>query len=166
METIATSSWFIPVLAVIMGIGLLSLLFYIIPGLTIIWLAILAYGIVTGFSLPSGILFAFITLLMIAGNLIDNLFMGAQAKKTGASWVSIGVALAAGLVGTFVFPPFGGLLFAVVGILIVERIRKRDLNEGARSAGGILKGCGLAVFTRFGIGVLMIGLWVVWLIWL
>ncbi len=166
MQTIATSSWFIPVLSVIMGIGLLSLLVYIIPGLTIIWLAILAYGIVTGFSLTSGILFAFITLLMIAGNLIDNLFMGAQAKKTGASWVSVGVALAAGLVGTFVLPPFGGVLFAVVGILIVEWIRKRDLNEGAKSAGGILKGCGLAVVTRFGIGVLMIGLWVVWVIWL
>ncbi|MBP8997174.1 MAG: DUF456 domain-containing protein [Anaerolineaceae bacterium] len=166
MQTIATSSWFIPVLSVIMGIGLLSLLVYIIPGLTIIWLAILAYGIVTGFSLPSGILFAFITLLMIAGNLIDNLFMGAQAKKTGASWVAVGVALAAGLVGTFVLPPFGGVLFAVVGILIVEWIRKRDLNEGAKSAGGILKGCGLAVVTRFGIGVLMIGLWVVWVIWL
>ena len=166
MQTIATSSWFIPVLSVIMGIGLLSLLFYIIPGLTIIWLAILAYGIVMGFSLPSGILFAFITVLMIAGNLIDNLFMGAQAKKTGASWVSVGVALAAGLVGTFVLPPFGGVLFAVLGILIVEWIRKRDLNEGAKSAGGILKGCGLAVVTRFGIGVLMIGLWVVWVIWL
>ncbi|MEN6528601.1 MAG: DUF456 domain-containing protein [Anaerolineaceae bacterium] len=166
MQTIATSSWFIPVLSVIMGIGLLSLLVYIIPGLTIIWLAILAYGIVTGFSLTSGILFAFITLLMIAGNLIDNLFMGAQAKKTGASWVAVGVALAAGLVGTFVLPPFGGVLFAVVGILIVEWIRKRDLNEGAKSAGGILKGCGLAVVTRFGIGVLMIGLWVVWVIWL
>ena len=166
MQTIATSSWFIPVLSVIMGIGLLSLLVYIIPGLTIIWLAILAYGIVMGFSLPSGILFAFITLLMIAGNLIDNLFMGAQAKKTGASWVSVGVALAAGLVGTFVLPPFGGVLFAVLGILIVEWIRKRDLNEGAKSAGGILKGCGLAVVTRFGIGVLMIGLWVVWVIWL
>lgn len=166
MENIANSAWFVPVLAVIMGIGLLGLLFYIIPGLTIIWLAVLVYGIVTGFNVWSGIVFGISTLLMIGGNLIDNLFMGTQAKKTGASWPSILVALVLGIAGTFILPPFGGLLFAAVGILVVEWIRKRDIAEGARSAGGILKGCGLAVVTRFGIGVLMIGLWAVWVAWL
>jgi len=166
MEAIANSSWFIPVLAVIMGIGLLGLMLYIIPGLTIIWLAILAYGVVTGFSLSTGILFAVITVLMVGGSLIDNLFMGAEAKKTGASWVSVVVAVVAGIAGTFILPPFGGLLFAAVSILIVEWIRKRDLKEGVKSAGGILKGCGFAVITSLGIGVLMIGLWVVWVLWL
>jgi hypothetical protein len=166
MENIANSTWFVPLLAVIMGLGLLGLLFYIIPGLTIIWLAVLVYAIVTGFNLWSGIVFGIITLLMIGGNLIDNLLMGTQAKKTGASWLSIAVALVAGVAGTFILPPFGGLLFAAVGILAVEWIRKRNLKEGARSAGGILKGCGLAVVTRFGIGALMIGLWAVWVAWL
>lgn len=166
MDAIANSTWFPIVLGVIMGVGLLGLLLYIIPGLTVIWLAILAYGIVTGFTVRSGILFAVITLLMIGGNLIDNLFMSNEARKTGASWVSIVVALVAGIAGTFILPPFGGLLFAAVGILAVEWIRKKDLNEGLRSTGGILKGCGLAMITRFGIGVVMICLWLVWLIWL
>ena len=166
MENIADSTWFVPVLSVVMGLGLVGLLFYIIPGLTIIWLAVLVYGIVVGFNVWSGIVFGIITLLMIGGSLIDNLFMGAQAKKTGASWPSIIVALVAGIAGTFILPPFGGLVFAAVGILVFEWIRKQDLKEGARSAGGILKGCGLAVVTRFGIGALMIGLWAVWVAWL
>lgn len=166
MEAIANSSWFIPVLAVVMGIGLIGLLFYIIPGLTIIWLAILAYGIVTGFSLWSGILFAVITLLMLGGNLIDNILMGKEAHKTGASWVSILVALVAGIAGTFILPPFGGILFAAVGILIVEWIRKKDLKEGLKSTGGILKGCGFAIVARFSIGVIMILMWVAWVLWL
>jgi hypothetical protein len=166
MENIANSTWFVPVLSVVMGLGLVGLLFYIIPGLTIIWLAVLVYGIVVGFNVWSGIVFGIITLLMIGGSLIDNLFMGAQAKKTGASWPSIIVALVAGIAGTFILPPFGGLVFAAVGILVFEWIRKQDLKEGAKSAGGILKGCGLAVVTRFGIGALMIGLWAVWVAWL
>ncbi len=166
METIANSSWFIPVLAVVMGIGLFGLLFYIIPGLTIIWLAILAYGIVTGFSLSSGILFAVITLLMLGGNLIDNLFMGKEARKTGASWLSILVALVAGIAGTIILPPFGGLLFAAIAILIVEWIKKKDIKEGLKSTGSILKGCGFAVVARFGIGVVMILMWVAWVLWL
>lgn len=166
MDYVANSSWFVPVLAVIMAVGLLGLLFYIIPGLTIIWLAVLVYAIVTGLNVSSGILFGIITLLMIGGNLVDNLLMGVEAKKTGASWPSILVALVAGIAGTFILPPFGGLVFAAVGILVVEWVRKRDLTEGAKSAGGILRGCGLAVMARLGIGLLMIGIWVVWVLWL
>jgi uncharacterized protein YqgC (DUF456 family) len=165
METIAQSPWFIPILLAVMAVGLLGLLFYIIPGLTIIWLAVLAYGIVTGFNWYSGIVFGVITLLMIGGNLVDNLIMGDQARKSGASWPAILVALAAGIAGTFLLPPFGGLLFAAVGILIFEWIRKKDFKEGLKSTGGILKGCGIAVVLRFMIGCLMIGLWGAW-VWL
>ena len=165
METIANSSWFIPVLIAVMALGLISLVFYIIPGLTIIWLAILAYGIVKGFNLTSGILFGVITLLMLGGNIIDNLTMGNQARKSGASWLGIVVALAAGIAGTFILPPFGGLLFAAAGILVVEWIRKKDFMEGLRSTGGVLKGCGIAVILRFLIGLIMIGLWGAW-VWL
>lgn len=165
MENIANSAWFIAVLIAVMAVGLIGLLFYIIPGLTIIWLAILAYGIVTGFNLYSGILFGVITLLMIGGNLIDNYLMGSEARKTGASWIAIVVALVAGIAGTFILPPFGGLLFAAVGILAVEWIRKKDFKEGLKSTGGILKGCGLSVVARVFIALLMIGLWGLW-VWL
>lgn len=164
MEAIGNSSWFIPVLAAIMAVGLFGLFLYIIPGLTIIWIAVLIFGIVKGFTLPTGIIFGVITLLMIGGNIVDNLMMGAEAKKSGASWLSIGVALVAGVAGTLLLPPFGGIVAAAAGILIVEWIRNKDLLAGLRSTGGILKGCGLAVIIRFGIGVLMIALWVLWIV--
>lgn len=164
METIASSTWFIAILVVVMMTGLVGLLFYIIPGLTIIWLAILAYGIVNGFTVWSGILFGVITLLMLGGNLADNLMMGDQARKTGASWLSIIVALVLGVAGTFILPPFGGILFAAVGIFVVEWIRRKDFKEGLKSTGGMLKGCGLSVVVRFFIGIVMIGLWVIWLL--
>jgi uncharacterized protein YqgC (DUF456 family) len=166
METIANSTWFIPVLIAVMAVGLIGLLFYIIPGLTIIWLAILAYGIVHGFTVWSGILFGVITLLMIFGNILDNYIMGDQARKTGASWLAVVVAIVAGIAGTFILPPFGGILFAALGILIVEWIRKKDFKEGLRSTGGVLKGCGLAVVLRFIIGIVMIAMWGVWALWI
>ncbi len=164
MEAVTNSTWFVPVIAVIMALGLFSLLTYIVPGLTIIWIAALVYGIVKGFTVPTGIIFGVITLLMLGGNIVDNLTMGASAKKTGASWLSIAVALIAGVAGTFLLPPFGGILFAAVGILVVEWIRNKNLEAGLRSTGGILKGCGLGVILRFGIGVIMIGLWVLWVV--
>lgn len=166
MENIANSSWFIPVLIAVMAAGLFGLMIFIIPGLTIIWLAILAYGIVYGFNLWSGILFGIITLLMIGGNLIDNLLMGTEAHKTGAGWPSILVALVAGIIGTFVLPPFGGLLFAAVAILIFEWIRKKNFKEGLKSTGGLMKGCGLSIVVRVLIGLVMIGIWGAWALWI
>ena len=164
MEAIAHSTWFVPVLAAIMAVGLFSLFLYVIPGLTIIWIAALIFGVVKGFTLPTGILFGVITLLMVGGNIVDNLTMGASAKKTGASWVSIAVALVAGVAGSFLLPPFGGIIAAALGILIVEWIRNRNFEAGLRSTGGILKGCGLGVILRFGIGLVMIALWVLWVV--
>ena len=166
MEGIANSAWFVPVLAVIMAIGLFSLLTYIIPGLTIIWAAILAYGIVKGFTVNSGIIFGFVTLLMVGGNLVDNLLMGTQAKKSGASWWALGAALLLGIGGTILLPPFGGILGACIGILIVEWIRQKNFKQGLKSTSGILTGCGFAVVVRFLIGLVMIGLWVAWMIWI
>ncbi len=162
MEAIANSTWFIPVLIAVMVIGLFSLLTYLVPGLTIIWVAILAYGIVFGFTTGTGILFGVITLLMIGGNLVDNVMMGAGAHKSGAAWWSVIVALICGIAGTYFFPPFGGILAAALIILIIEWIRKKDFKEGLKSTGGILKGCGASVIIRFFIGLLMIGLWAIW----
>lgn len=162
MEAIANSGWFIAILVVVMVLGLLSLLTYMLPGLTIIWVAVLIFGIVHGFTTWGGVIFAVITLLMLGGNLVDNYMMGKEAHKSGASWWSILLALVAGIVSSFYITPFGGLAVAALVILIIEWIRKKDLKEGLKSTGGILKGCGVSVIIRFFIGMVMIGLWAVW----
>jgi uncharacterized protein YqgC (DUF456 family) len=159
---VASSGWFIAVLAAVMALGLFSLLTYVVPGLTVIWVAALVYGIVRGFTAGGWIIFGVVTLLMLGGNLVDNLTMSASARKTGASWLSIAVALVAGVAGTLIWPPFGGIVGAAAGILIVEWIRNRDFLAGLRSTGGILKGMGLGLILRFAIGAIMIALWVVW----
>ncbi len=80
MEIIGEVALQIVVLAVML-VGLFGLLTLVIPGLTIIWVAALVYGLVTGFDIWSGILFGIITLLMLFGNVVDNLFMGAGARR-------------------------------------------------------------------------------------
>jgi len=150
------------VTAIIMVLGLFSLIIPGIPGLTIIWLASLVFMLLTGITWQIGIVFGFMTLFMIAGNISDNLLMGAGARKQGASWLAIGVALAAGVVGTFLLPPFGGLVAALVGLFIVEYVRLKDWQKALDSAGSMAMGCGWAVALRFAVGVLMIALWVIW----
>jgi uncharacterized protein len=150
------------ILLAVMLFGLFGLVIPAVPGLTIIWVAVLVYAIFTGFTWVTGVLFAIITILMVAGGLVDNLLMGAGAKKSGAGWLSVVVAVVAGLAGSLLWPPLGGIVLALLGIFAVEIIRVRNLRKAWESTRGLAIGCGAAFFVRFGMGVVMILLWGVW----
>jgi uncharacterized protein YqgC (DUF456 family) len=149
----------------VMLFGLFGLIIPVLPGLVIIWVPALVYGLITGFNLTSGILFAVMTVLMLIGNVVDNFVMGASARQQGASWVAIGVAIALGLLGSIVAPPFGGLIAALVGLFAVEYYRLRDLQKAVESTRSMAIGCGWAALIRFGIGIVMILLWGAWVLW-
>ena len=151
------------VVLVVMLLGLLSLLFVIFPGLTIIWLAALVYGLLSGFDLTSGLIFLGITLLMVFGNMVDQLLMGARAKKSGASWTGVVVSMLAALVFSILFPPFGGLVAALIALFAIETVRLKNWRQAGESTKEMAIGCASAVVARFGIGMVMIGLWLVWL---
>jgi hypothetical protein len=153
----------IVVLALVMLVGLISLIIPVLPGLVIIWIAVLVYGVLTGFTLWSGVIFGLITILMVVGSLVDNITMGASAKVSGASWLVVGLSLLAGVVGSLLFPPLGGLIAALVIMFISEVIRLRDLRKAGSSTVNMALSFGLAVIIRFAMGLVMIGLWAVWL---
>lgn len=146
----------------VMLVGWLGLVIPILPGLVIIWLAGVVYGILSGFNTAGWIILGFMTVLMLAGSLIDNVIMGASARQKGASWLAIGVALVLGVVGSLWLPPFGGLILALAGIFAVEFYRLRDWRKALDSTKSMALGCGWAVIIRAGIGGLMIGLWMLW----
>ncbi|MEN6434922.1 MAG: DUF456 domain-containing protein [Anaerolineaceae bacterium] len=145
-----------------MLLGLFSLLLVVVPGLTIIWVSALVYGIVEGFGTWGWVIFAVMTIQMVIGSISDNFLMGINARSTGASWLAIGVAVVGGIVGSLVFPPFGGILAALLGIFIVELIRIKDLKQAWVSLKGMATGCSAAVVLRFAMGIGMIILWCIW----
>jgi hypothetical protein len=149
----------------VMVFGLLSLITQIIPGLTIIWLAALFYGFATGFTWLGIILIVLISGLMVLGGLMDEILMGARAHKSGARWWAIILAILAGVWGSLTFPPFGGLVIALVALFTLEMLRLNDWRKAAYSAKEMAIGCGHAFFARFGIGLVMILLWGIW-VWL
>jgi len=142
--------------------GLFGLVIPVVPGLVIIWVAALGYGIAAGFGTLGWIMFAIISLLMVAGSVIDNVLMGTQARQSGASWVSIAAALVFGIAGNFVLPVIGGLIAALLALFVAEWIRRKNWRESLKSVGGMAWGCGWAFVIRFIMGVVMIGLWMIW----
>lgn len=158
----------LPLIALtIMLFGLFSLVFLpILPGLVIIWAGALIFGLVNGFNTILGIIFFIaISLLMIAGSLVDNLLMGTSARKTGASWAAITIALTAGMIGSIFLPLFGGILLSLVALFAFEFFRQRDWRSALNSTRGMALGCGWSVAARLAIGVVMIGLYLAWVSW-
>jgi uncharacterized protein YqgC (DUF456 family) len=146
----------------IMLVGLALLIIPIFPGITVIWLAALLYGIVTGFDTLGIVILVLITLGMIVGVTVDNVLMGAGARQGGASWLTIGVALIAGIAGTVLFPPIGGLIAIPLAIFLLELLRKREWRGAWRAMRGVALGWGLSFLVRFGIGLVMISAWLIW----
>jgi hypothetical protein len=149
---------------IIMGVGLFGLAVPIFPGIVVIWLAALGYGVVMGFTPLGWSLLGVLTVLMITGATIDNVLMGAKAHKEGAAWSSLVLGMAAGILGTIFFPPFGGLIAAPLGVLLIEYLRLRDFKKALASLRGLAIGWGASFVVRFLIGLAMIGIWLVWAI--
>ncbi len=162
-------SYYINIDLVIEGIALTAMLVGllvvpILPGLVIIWVAALGYGIAAGFGVLGWVMFALITVFMIFGSVIDNVLMGTRAHKEGAPWWVILVALVAAILGSFFIPIpiIGGILAALLTLFVVEWIRRKDWRKALASIKGMLVGWGWAFVIRFIIGVVMIGLWMIW----
>ena len=147
---------------VIMLVGLFGLAVPVFPGIVVIWLAALGYGAASGFSTLGIWMFVFITLLMLVGTLVDNLFMAAGSRKGGAAWLTLVLCMVAGVAGTFLLPPIGGLIAAPLVIWLLEFHRQRDWRKALQTVSGLAVGWGMAFVVRFGMGVLMIILWLIW----
>lgn len=150
---------------VMLLVGLLGLIIPIFPGMVVMWLATLIYGVAAvsvGFDTFNGWLFGLITVLMLIGTTIDNVIMGAGARQTGAAWRSIILASVAGLLGTFALPPIGGLIAAPASLYFLEYRRTGDQQKARETVKGLAIGFGLTFVVRFFIGLMMIFFWGVW----
>jgi hypothetical protein len=146
----------------LMLVGLVVIPF--LPGLLLIWGAALAYGILSGFGVQGWICFALMTAGMITASVLENVLMSRRARRAGAPWWAILLALIATLLGTFLIPIpiIGGILAGILTLFLIEWARSRDWRRALASMKAMLVGWGWAFAIRLIMGVVMIGLWVVW----
>ena len=150
------------IVQIIMLVGLFGQVIPIFPGTIIMWLAALGYGLAAGFGTLGIVIFIILTILMLASTILDNVMMGVGARQGGASWGTIAVALIAGVVGTIVFPPIGGLIGAPLAVYLLEYSRLKDTKAAWDALRGLATGWGLSFIARFGVGFLMMLLWWLW----
>jgi uncharacterized protein YqgC (DUF456 family) len=147
---------------IMMAVGLLVI--PILPGLLIIWISALGYGIAAGFNVLGWVMFSIITALMLAGSILDNVLMGAQAHREGAPWWVVMISLSSAIIGSFVIPipVIGGILAALIVLFLIQWLRLKETRKALVSMRGMLVGCGWAAVFRVIMGMVMIGLWLIW----
>src|SRR5215831_20407833 len=95
-------------------IGLIGLIVPVFPGLTVMWLAALVYALleqsVQHMTIWNWIAFAFITILMLIGNVIDNIIIARKMRDQFVPWSSVFLSFVAGIVASIFFTPLIGLL--------------------------------------------------------
>lgn len=157
----------------IMLVGLLGLIVPVFPGLFIMWLATLFYALLENsvghMAWIDWTLFGLITVLMVAGNIIDNIIIARKMRGKAIPWLSIGLAYLGGLGGTMlfaplatVFTPFVGVVASLLVLFGAEWLRLRRAREAFVSARSYMIAWGWSYAAVFGIGVLMVILWVLW----
>jgi uncharacterized protein YqgC (DUF456 family) len=150
----------------VLFVGLLGLIVPIFPGLTIMWLGTLLYALIqnsagnmTGWD---WFLFSLITILMIVGNIADNLIIARKMRDKYIPWSSILFAFAASIIASIFFTPLIGLIAAPAGLFLAESRRLKNRDAAVDSTKAYMIGWGWAFGVRFLIGTLMIGFWMLW----
>jgi uncharacterized protein len=149
-----------------MLVGLAGSLVPIFPGLTVMWLATLVYAIVQAANESmtwfNWVLFAIITLLMLAGSVVDNIIIAGKVREKRVPWGSILLGYLAGIIASIFFTPLIGILAAPAGLFVAEYLRLRDSKIAFDSTRAWMTGWGITIAVRVVIGVVMIGLWMIW----
>ncbi len=147
-------------------VGLVGLIVPVFPGLVIMWLGTLVYALIrsaggkmTGWD---WFLFGLITVLMIAGSIVDNAIIAYKMRDKYIPWSSILWAFAAGIVASFFLTPVGGLVAAPLGLFLAEMSRLKDRDAAIASTKTYMIGWSWAFGVRFIIGLMIIGLWMLW----
>jgi uncharacterized protein YqgC (DUF456 family) len=144
-------------------IGLAGIVVPVLPGSILIGLAIGVWAIATGGW--AWAVFAGAALFLVIGAVSTYVLAARRSRAAGVPGSSLVIAGVAGIVGFFVVPVIGLLLFFPLGLFGAEYLRLRDTRDALRTAGIALRAVGLGMLIELGTALLAAGLWLAAVLW-
>ena len=148
------------VVGLIMLVGLLGIAIPVLPGLFIIWAAVLLWASQVR-TTTGWVVLGIATTLALCGFLLQYLLPGRRMARAGVTTSSTLAGTALAIVGFFVIPVVGALLGFPLGIYLAERV-KLGAHAGAwSSTKQALKAVGLSMAIELSTGLAITLAWVV-----
>lgn len=141
-------------------VGLAGIVIPVLPGSILIGGAIVLWAVLTG-SPQAWIVVAVAVALLGAGAASTTVLTARRTKAAGVPNSSLVLAGLLGIVGFFVVPVIGLVLFFAGGLLGIEYWRLRDLATAWSTTWTALKAVGLAMLVELGAALLAAGTWLV-----
>ena len=148
------------VVGLIIVVGLVGIAVPVLPGLFLVWAAVLLWASET--RTPAGwVVLGIATTLAICGLVLEYVLPGRRLRTAGVKTSSTVSGAVLGVVGFFVLPVVGAFLGFVLGIYLAERARRGDHGMAWSSTKHALKAIALSVGIELSTGLAIATTWVI-----
>jgi len=135
-------------------VGLIGCFVPVLPGPPLAYISLLLLQI--GPEVPFTLKFIILMAVVVAAvTLIDYIIPAYGAKKWGGSRYGIIGALIGVVMGLFIFPPFGFVVFPLLGALVGEILNGATTNKAFKAAFGTFVGLLLGTLLKFSTTVII-----------
>ncbi|MBJ8348542.1 DUF456 domain-containing protein [Antrihabitans sp. YC2-6] len=144
--------------ALVILVGLVGVVLPILPGVVLIFGAILTWAIVEG-STAGWTVFAICTVLLLVSGVVKYTWPGRNLKNAGVPTRSLVIGALLGIVGFFVIPILGLPLGFVLGVYLSEFERIKHPQAAWQATWHATKAVGLSILIELLGALLAAGVW-------
>ena len=144
--------------AVAIAVGLVGIVVAAIPGLILIWGAVLVWALVEQ-TVTGWFVLAFATVLTIVGQVVKYTIPGRRLRDAGIPKRSILAGAVLSIVGFFVIPVVGFIIGFVIGVYLAERYRLGNHVQAWPSTKRAMRAAGLSILIELVAGLGIAGSW-------
>jgi len=148
------------VVGLVMLVGLVGIVVPLLPGLLLVWAAVLVWAIEAQSSAGWAVL-GIATILALLGTLLQYLLPGRRMARAGVTTSSTAAGVGLGIVGFFVIPVVGAFLGFALGIYLAERIKLGVHSAAWPSTKHALKAIALSIGIELLTGLAIITAWLI-----
>jgi hypothetical protein len=158
MQAAETTSSLLPVLCVVgIVVGIVGVVVPVLPGLLLCWASVLVWALFADAGWGRWPVLALCTVWMLLGIVIKYAWPGRRLKSAGIPTSTLLAGVGLGLVGMFVVPVLGLLLGFVLGVWLAEAARLGGMGTAWPSTRAALLGAGLSVLVELTAAMLILG---------
>jgi uncharacterized protein len=148
----------IVLVALAIAIGLVGIIVPLLPGLLLVYAAILVWAVVEH-TVASWVALGIVTVVVGAATAIKYLWPVRRMRDADVPTSTLLVGAVLGIVGFFVIPVLGLALGFVVGVYVAELARRRDQRRAWTSTVHAVKGVALSVGVELAGGLAAAVIW-------
>lgn len=137
-------------------LGLAGTVLPFIPGIPLIFIAIITYGWYENFNLITPKYLAVMGGITFLSVLVDYLSAYWGAKYFGSSKEALYAAILGSILGIFILPPLGIIIFPIIAAVVTEYFKKQDLSAAIHTGVGTIIGLFSGIIFKMVLGTIML----------